>query len=79
MNLIGCSAGTSIQTVAENLALSHSATVRLIDKLATEGFVHKSEGRDGRNVPLELSAQKTRPPSEANSTDPRCDRSRRQA
>ena len=48
--------GSSIEQVAGRIGLTHSATVRVIDKLAERGFVEKDRARqDARAQSLKLS------------------------
>jgi len=47
--------GLSIKGIAEHLGLSHSATVRLIDRLEKDWLVRRSRKR-GREVRIELTA-----------------------
>lgn len=42
--------GGSIEELSRVLGLSHSATVRLVDKLEREGLVERRSGRDARAV-----------------------------
>src|SRR6266705_1793914 len=44
--------GASFHSSARRLALSHSATVRLVDRLEADGLVERRSGRDGRSVAL---------------------------
>ncbi len=44
--------GHTIELLARVLALSHSATVRLVDRLEADGLVERRSGRDGRSVAL---------------------------
>jgi MarR family transcriptional repressor of emrRAB len=44
--------GQAIEFLARVLALSHSATVRLVDRLQADGLVERRSGRDGRSVAL---------------------------
>ena len=44
--------GGSIEELSRVLELSHSATVRLVDKLEREGLVEKRSGRDARTVAI---------------------------
>lgn len=47
--------GHSITSLATALKLSHSATVRLVEKLSHEGFVTSNVDRDRRKVTLSLT------------------------
>lgn len=49
--------GSSIEELRQKLGLSHSGTVRLLDRLEEEGAIERRQGRDGRSVALTLSAQ----------------------
>lgn len=49
--------GCSIEQLSRALNLSHSATVRLVDKLEKEDLVRREEGRDGRSVALSATAR----------------------
>src|SRR5919106_681255 len=42
--------GSSIDTVRKPLGLTHSAAVRLVDRLAAAGLVRRGAGEDGRSV-----------------------------
>jgi MarR family transcriptional repressor of emrRAB len=46
---------TSIRALAQVLSLSHSATVRLIDRLEAGSLVRRRPGADGREVLLSLT------------------------
>jgi DNA-binding MarR family transcriptional regulator len=45
----------SIENLRRALGLSHSGTVRLLDRLEAEGVVERRAGRDGRSVSLVLT------------------------
>jgi MarR family transcriptional regulator, negative regulator of the multidrug operon emrRAB len=47
--------GSSIDTMRKPLGLSHSAAVRLVDRLAAAGFVRRGAGADGRSVRVFLT------------------------
>ena len=47
--------GQSIDSLARTLGLSHSATVRLVDRLAGDGLLDRREGTDGRTTALHLT------------------------
>jgi DNA-binding MarR family transcriptional regulator len=48
--------GSSIELIASHIGLTHSATVRVIDKLVERGFVEKDRARkDARAQSLKLS------------------------
>jgi DNA-binding MarR family transcriptional regulator len=55
--VVGFSEGIAIETLARILALSHSGTVRLVDRLAGQGLVARGRGTDGRAVALSLTAE----------------------
>ena len=52
---IGFYAGESIDTLAHTLGLSHSATVRLVDRLVKAGLAVRRSGADRRTSALYLS------------------------
>ncbi len=45
----------TIRALSDIVGLSHSASVRVVDRLAGAGFVERNPGRDGREVLLSLS------------------------
>lgn len=47
--------GSSIDTVRKPLGLTHSAAVRLVDRLAVAGLVRRGAGEDGRSVRVFLT------------------------
>ncbi|WP_407496462.1 MarR family winged helix-turn-helix transcriptional regulator [Pseudooceanicola sp. MF1-13] len=47
--------GQSISDLASVTGLSHSATVRLVDRLASDGLVQRSTQKQGRHVPIFLT------------------------
>ena len=49
--------GLSIERLRRILGLSHSGTVRLLDRLEREGAVQRRAGQDGRSVAVHLTAQ----------------------
>jgi MarR family transcriptional regulator, negative regulator of the multidrug operon emrRAB len=49
--------GLSIEQLRRIVGLSHSGTVRLLDRLEREGAVERKAGRDGRSVAVHLTAQ----------------------
>lgn len=53
--VIGYDLGPSNDQLRRILCLSHSGTVRLIDRLVADGLVERREGRDRRAVALYLS------------------------
>jgi len=57
LNVIGFYEGCSNNALSRALKLSHSTTVRLIDKLAARGLVERREGNDRRAVSLLLTKQ----------------------
>jgi len=55
LNVIGFYEGCSNGELAQALGLSHTATVRLVDKLETNGLVISGTGADRRAVALRLT------------------------
>lgn len=53
---IGTNAGESIDALSRTLALSHSATVRIVERLQSDGLVKKIRGTDARVSELTLTA-----------------------
>jgi DNA-binding MarR family transcriptional regulator len=49
--------GLSIEQLRRILGLSHSGTVRLLDRLEREGTMERKAGRDGRSVAVYLTGQ----------------------
>jgi hypothetical protein len=49
--------GLSIEQLRRILGLSHSGTVRLLDRLEREGAVERKAGRDAHSVAVHLTAQ----------------------
>jgi DNA-binding MarR family transcriptional regulator len=49
--------GLSIERLRRILGLSHSGTVRLLDRLEREGAVERKAGRDGRSVAVHLTQE----------------------
>jgi MarR family transcriptional regulator, negative regulator of the multidrug operon emrRAB len=47
--------GSSIDTMRRPLGLTHSAAVRLVDRLAVAGLVRRGAGEDGRSVAVFLT------------------------
>src|SRR5689334_14121957 len=45
----------TIEDLRQALSLSHSATVRLVDRLVQDGLVERGPGRDGRTVTPRLT------------------------
>ena len=52
---IGVDPGLSVGALAQTVGLTHSATVRLVDRLARDGLVERRGGMDGRSVGLRLT------------------------
>ena len=48
---------TSIEELSQLLALSHSGTVRLVDRLVSSGMVSRTRGPDRRTAALSLTAR----------------------
>ena len=55
LNTVGFFPGESIDVLSKTLKLSHSGTVRLVDRLAEERLVERKKGTDGRSVVLTLT------------------------
>lgn len=55
LNIIGFYEGCSNNALSQALGLSHTATVRLVDKLEAAGFVASEPGEDRRSVSLTLT------------------------
>jgi MarR family transcriptional regulator, negative regulator of the multidrug operon emrRAB len=55
LNVIGFYEGCSNNALSRALKLSHTTTVRLIDKLAAQGLVERREAEDRRAVSLHLT------------------------
>ncbi len=53
--VIGYGLGPSNDELCRVLGLSHSGTVRLVDRLVADGLVERRQGRDGRAVALYVS------------------------
>ncbi len=53
--VIGYDLGPSNDELRRILGLSHSGTVRLVDRLVADGLVERREGSDGRAVALYVS------------------------
>jgi DNA-binding MarR family transcriptional regulator len=47
--------GSTIEELRQKLGLSHSGTVRLLDRLEEDGSIERRAGKDGRSVALALS------------------------
>jgi DNA-binding MarR family transcriptional regulator len=56
LNIMGFWEGVTNAELARVLKLSHTATVRLVDKLEAQGFVEAREGKDRRATHLHLTA-----------------------
>jgi DNA-binding MarR family transcriptional regulator len=52
---LGADPGLSINSLRQILNLSHPGTVRLIDRLETQGLVERRSGTDGRTLALFLT------------------------
>ena len=52
--------GCSVDHLAGVLGLTHSGTVRLVDRLEDDGLLRRGQGQDARVVTLELTAKGTR-------------------
>ncbi len=52
---VGAAPGDSIDALSRTIGLTHSATVRLIDRLARDGLVERRSGADARSVSLYLT------------------------
>ena len=52
---VGANPGWTIERLRRALGLSHSGTVRLLDRLEAEGIVERRAGQDGRSVALSLT------------------------
>jgi MarR family transcriptional repressor of emrRAB len=48
---------SSIDALRSHIGLSHSATVRLVDRLEADGLAVRRPGDDGREVAVELTAK----------------------
>lgn len=55
-NVIGYGPGMTNDRLRRVLGLSHSGTVRLVDRLVADGLVERRQGSDGREVALYLTA-----------------------
>lgn len=53
--LVGFYPGQSIDSLSRTLELSHSATVRLVDRLVGDGLLERRGGADGRTTALHLT------------------------
>lgn len=52
---VGVDPGLSVGALAQTIGLTHSATVRLVDRLAGDGLLERRDGLDGRSVRLHLT------------------------
>jgi MarR family transcriptional regulator, negative regulator of the multidrug operon emrRAB len=52
--------GCSVDHLAGVLGLTHSGTVRLVDRLAGDGLLTRGQGKDARVVTLDLTAKGTK-------------------
>ena len=55
--VIGYGPGMTNDTLRRVLGLSHSGTVRLVDRLVSDRLVERRPGKDGREVALHLTAK----------------------
>jgi DNA-binding MarR family transcriptional regulator len=55
--VIGYGPGMTNDKLRRILGLSHSGTVRLVDRLVSDGLVERRPGKDGREVALHLTAR----------------------
>jgi MarR family transcriptional repressor of emrRAB len=55
VSLAGYLDGSPIDSIRGPLGLSHSATVRVVDRLVAAGFAERREGPDRRSVAVELT------------------------
>lgn len=53
---IGTNPNESIDTLRRIIGLSHSATVRIVERLEADGLIQKKRGEDGRVALLNLTA-----------------------
>jgi MarR family transcriptional regulator, negative regulator of the multidrug operon emrRAB len=49
--------GDRIEALAASVGLTHSAAVRLVDRLEASGLVRRAQGADGRSVSVTLTAR----------------------
>jgi MarR family transcriptional repressor of emrRAB len=56
LTLLGTVEGRTIDWLAHALGVSHSATVRLVDRLESEGLVRRGPGPDRRSVTVRLTS-----------------------
>jgi DNA-binding MarR family transcriptional regulator len=55
--LDGDAGGAAIDALRKILGLTHSGTVRLVDRLVADGLAERRVGRDGRSVSVHLTPQ----------------------
>lgn len=55
--IIGYVSGVSVEILRQALSLSHPGTVRLVDRLNSDGLVERRKASDGRAVALHLTPQ----------------------
>jgi MarR family transcriptional repressor of emrRAB len=60
LTALGIHRGCSVDHLAGVLGLTHSGTVRLVDRLEEDGLVKRGPGPDGRAVSLELTTKGAR-------------------
>lgn len=56
---VGIDPGLSVGALAQTVGLTHSSTVRLVDRLARDGLMERRDGPDGRSIELHLTRQGT--------------------
>ena len=57
ISLAGYLDGSPIEALRDPLGLTHSAAVRVVDRLVAAGLARRRPGRDGRSVAVELTDQ----------------------
>ncbi|MGA7326553.1 MAG: MarR family winged helix-turn-helix transcriptional regulator [Rhodomicrobium sp.] len=60
LTTIGHVPGLSVDMLRRILGLTHSGSVRLVDRLTSEGLVERRNGQDGRTLALYLTTQGAR-------------------
>jgi DNA-binding MarR family transcriptional regulator len=65
ISLAGYLDGGPIDSLRDPLGLTHSAAVRVVDRLVVDGLARRRPGRDGRSVAVELTAAGRRAASAA--------------
>lgn len=55
--VVGYGPGMTNDKLRRILGLSHSGTVRLVDRLVSDGLVERRPGMDGREIALHLTAE----------------------